>query len=218
MPGLCVGDRETGADGQSGELIDRITAGAPVRKLLFLAGRRLQRLHQAPRRDRRRDEGRRRVRAGCGDRPMANDTDGSNCAGDGGRTRLTKIWNVAGVGRADDLVPRLLGLTARRNRPARSPGAEALRAGGFPKRRRSSPQRRTRITRSISTGCSALPARAIGTRCATTRSKVATAIPKWSRATVRICWPCTPLRMPPNDRARSNGMLPRLARRAAPQG
>ncbi len=32
------------------------------------AGRRLRRLHQAPRRDRRRDEGRRRVRAGCGDR------------------------------------------------------------------------------------------------------------------------------------------------------
>ena len=29
---------------------------------------------------------------------------------------------------------------------------------------------------------------------------------------------CTPLRRPPNDRARSTGALPRLARRAAPQG
>jgi len=34
------------------------------------AGRRLRRVHQAPRRDRRRDEGRRRVRAGGGDRPI----------------------------------------------------------------------------------------------------------------------------------------------------
>jgi hypothetical protein len=29
--GLCVGDREARADCQSGELIDRIAAGAPVR-------------------------------------------------------------------------------------------------------------------------------------------------------------------------------------------
>jgi hypothetical protein len=34
--GLCVGDREAGADGQGGELIDRVAAGAPVRKRLFV--------------------------------------------------------------------------------------------------------------------------------------------------------------------------------------
>jgi hypothetical protein len=34
--GLCVGDRDARADCQSGELIDRITAGAPVRKFLFV--------------------------------------------------------------------------------------------------------------------------------------------------------------------------------------
>jgi hypothetical protein len=33
---LCVGDREARADGQRGELIDRIAAGAPVRKLLVI--------------------------------------------------------------------------------------------------------------------------------------------------------------------------------------
>jgi hypothetical protein len=31
---LCVGDRESRADGQGGQLIDRIAARAPVRKLL----------------------------------------------------------------------------------------------------------------------------------------------------------------------------------------
>jgi hypothetical protein len=31
---LCVGDRESRADGQGGQLIDRIAASAPVRKLL----------------------------------------------------------------------------------------------------------------------------------------------------------------------------------------
>ena len=36
MHGLFVGDREARADCQCGELIDRITAGAPVRKLLFV--------------------------------------------------------------------------------------------------------------------------------------------------------------------------------------
>ena len=36
MLGLCVGDREARADCQCGELIDRIAAGAPVRKLLFV--------------------------------------------------------------------------------------------------------------------------------------------------------------------------------------
>src|ERR1700730_566812 len=36
MLGLCVGDREARADCQCGELIDRIAAGAPVRKLLFI--------------------------------------------------------------------------------------------------------------------------------------------------------------------------------------
>ena len=35
---LCVGDREARADCQCGELIDRILAGAPVRKLLFVNG------------------------------------------------------------------------------------------------------------------------------------------------------------------------------------
>jgi hypothetical protein len=33
---LCVGDREARADSQCGELIDRIAASAPVRKLLFV--------------------------------------------------------------------------------------------------------------------------------------------------------------------------------------
>ena len=32
----CLGHRETGADGQSGELTDRIAAGAPVGKLLIV--------------------------------------------------------------------------------------------------------------------------------------------------------------------------------------
>jgi len=36
MHGLCVGDREGGADCQRGELIDRIAAGAPVPELLFV--------------------------------------------------------------------------------------------------------------------------------------------------------------------------------------
>jgi hypothetical protein len=36
MLGLCVGDREARADCQCGELIDRIAAGAPVRKLLLV--------------------------------------------------------------------------------------------------------------------------------------------------------------------------------------
>jgi hypothetical protein len=36
MLGLCVGDREARADGQCGELIDRIAATAPVRKLFFV--------------------------------------------------------------------------------------------------------------------------------------------------------------------------------------
>jgi len=34
--GLCVGDRQARADCQCGELIDRIAAGTPVRKLLFV--------------------------------------------------------------------------------------------------------------------------------------------------------------------------------------
>jgi hypothetical protein len=34
--GLCVGDREARADCQCGELIDRIAASLPVRKLLFV--------------------------------------------------------------------------------------------------------------------------------------------------------------------------------------
>ena len=95
---------------------------------------------------------------------------------------------------------------------------EAIAAGTLPNKPPVVRQRQTRITRSISTGCSALPGLATGTRCATTRSKGATAIPKWSRATARICWSCTPLRGPPNERARSTSPLPRLARRAAPQG
>jgi hypothetical protein len=33
---LSIGNREPGADGQGGELIDRVAAGAPVRKLLFV--------------------------------------------------------------------------------------------------------------------------------------------------------------------------------------
>ena len=36
MPGLCVGDREARADRECGELIDRIAASGPVRKLLFV--------------------------------------------------------------------------------------------------------------------------------------------------------------------------------------
>ena len=36
MLGLCVGDREARPDCQCGELIDRIAASAPVRKLLFV--------------------------------------------------------------------------------------------------------------------------------------------------------------------------------------
>src|ERR1700747_2108450 len=34
--GSCVGDREARADGQGGELIDGISAGAPIRQLLFV--------------------------------------------------------------------------------------------------------------------------------------------------------------------------------------
>jgi hypothetical protein len=40
LPGLCVGDREAGADGKCGKLIDRIASGAPIRKLLFVEARR----------------------------------------------------------------------------------------------------------------------------------------------------------------------------------
>src|SRR5580700_8743844 len=65
------------------------------------------------------------------------------------------------------------------------------------------------------TGASPKPATGMG--CATTRSKAATAIQKWSRATARICWPCTPLRRPPHERARSTGALPLWVCRAAPQ-
>jgi hypothetical protein len=36
MLGLCVGDREACADCQCGELIDRIAARAPVRKVLVI--------------------------------------------------------------------------------------------------------------------------------------------------------------------------------------
>jgi hypothetical protein len=36
MSGLGVGDREACADGKCRELIDRVAAGAPVRKLLFV--------------------------------------------------------------------------------------------------------------------------------------------------------------------------------------
>jgi hypothetical protein len=36
MLALCVGDCEARANGQGGELIDRVAAGAPVRKLLFV--------------------------------------------------------------------------------------------------------------------------------------------------------------------------------------
>jgi len=36
MFGLSVGDREARADRKCGKLIDRIAAGAPVRKLLFI--------------------------------------------------------------------------------------------------------------------------------------------------------------------------------------
>jgi hypothetical protein len=38
MLGLCVGDREARADSEGGELIDRVAAGAPVRKLLVNRG------------------------------------------------------------------------------------------------------------------------------------------------------------------------------------
>ena len=34
--GLCVGNREAGADRQGGQLIDRVTAGAPVGELLLI--------------------------------------------------------------------------------------------------------------------------------------------------------------------------------------
>ncbi|HEY2538286.1 MAG TPA: hypothetical protein VGI28_02115, partial [Stellaceae bacterium] len=34
--GLCVGHRETRTDGQRGELIERIAAGAPVGKLVVV--------------------------------------------------------------------------------------------------------------------------------------------------------------------------------------
>src|ERR1700730_2723607 len=53
-------------------------------------------------------------------------------------------------------------------------------------------------------------------RCASTRSLVATAIQKWSRATARICWPCM-LRRPANERTRATGAAPRLVCRAPPQ-
>src|SRR5580704_8989424 len=36
MLGSCVGDRETRADGQGRELIDRVAPGAPVRQLIFI--------------------------------------------------------------------------------------------------------------------------------------------------------------------------------------
>src|SRR5437879_8568369 len=36
MVGLVVGDREARTDGQGGELIDRVAAGAPVRQLLLV--------------------------------------------------------------------------------------------------------------------------------------------------------------------------------------
>ena len=35
---LSIGDREASADGQRGELIDRVAAGEPVGKLLFVEG------------------------------------------------------------------------------------------------------------------------------------------------------------------------------------
>src|ERR1700738_1370536 len=54
-------------------------------------------------------------------------------------------------------------------------------------------------------------------RCASTRSLVATAIQKSSRATARICWPCTPLRRPANERTPATGAAPRLVCRAPPQ-
>src|ERR1700730_13500708 len=54
-------------------------------------------------------------------------------------------------------------------------------------------------------------------QCASTRSLVATAIQKWSRATARICWLCTPLRRPANERTRATGALPRLVCRAPTQ-
>src|SRR5437762_1395077 len=53
--------------------------------------------------------------------------------------------------------------------------------------------------------------------CATTRSKAATAIQKWSRATAGICWLCMLLRRPPEEQARSTVALPRLVRRFARQ-
>ena len=34
--GLCVGDREASADGQCGELVDGVAAGAPVCELLVI--------------------------------------------------------------------------------------------------------------------------------------------------------------------------------------
>jgi hypothetical protein len=59
-----------------------------------------------------------------------------------------------------------------RSTPRRSP------PGNFPTRLRSSPPRRTPITRSISIGCSALPKPVIGMRCAITSSLAATATQK----------------------------------------
>ena len=89
--------------------------------------------------------------------------------------------------------------------------------GGYPKVRQLLPQPRTPITRSTSNGCSPLPKPATGMGCATTRSKAATAIQKWSRATAGICLPCTPPRRSPDERARSTVALPRLVRRVARQ-
>src|SRR5436305_15082698 len=51
--------------------------------------------------------------------------------------------------------------------------------------------------------------------CATTRSKAATAIQRWSRVTAGICWLCMLRRRPPDERARSTVALPRLVRRMA---
>jgi hypothetical protein len=41
---LSVGDRKPGADRQGGELIDRVAAGTPIRKLLFVEPRRHTRM------------------------------------------------------------------------------------------------------------------------------------------------------------------------------
>ena len=103
---------------------------------------------------------------------------------------------------------------AKASRSQYAISADMIAAGKLPEKPRWSPQRPTRTTKSISTGCSGSPKPAIGTRCATTRSRAATAIQKWSRATARICWRCTSLRRPPNERARSTGALAGLV---APQ-